>query len=339
MLSATPYKMYTLSDDADGEDHYRDFTSTIAFLAGRQPAEQITRWLSTMRRGIMTGTPDSVAGADAAREQAEDALRSVMSRTERLAATADRNGMLTTKELGSLTLTPADVRGWRALDDIAQELGVGSPFEFWRAGPYTHNMMDSWGYKLQEKLLDRLEHGDKSLVRKLRLHRQALLPWQSIHEYGEVDPANAKLRALIDDLAAHDAWRLVWVSPSLPYLQPAGVYASEGARRFTKKLIFSAWNVVPKTIASLVSYDMERRAVRSDPSAAAAPGEDVRERLAFDTVGVRMGFGTQCPEKPAQSVRHLSVCDARASGGPSADRAGSRRIAAAGTREVRGPRA
>ena len=302
VLSATPYKMYTLSDDVDGEDHCRDFTSTIAFLAGRQPAQQITRWLSTMRRGIMTGTPDSVAGADAAREQAEDALRSVMSRTERLAATADRNGMLTTKELGSLTLTPADVRGWRALDDIAQELGVGSPFEFWRAGPYTHNMMDSWGYKLQEKLLDRLEHGDKSLVRKLRLHRQALLPWQSIHEYGEVDPANAKLRALIDDLAAHDAWRLVWVSPSLPYLQPAGVYASEGARRFTKKLIFSAWNVVPKTIASLVSYDMERRAVRSDPSAAA------REKTyGSGSPSTPLAFGWDSERDAPRNLPNLSV--------------------------------
>src|SRR5699024_1542709 len=45
VLSATPYKMYTLADDADGDDHYRDFTNTIAFLAGREPAQQVTRWL------------------------------------------------------------------------------------------------------------------------------------------------------------------------------------------------------------------------------------------------------------------------------------------------------
>ena len=302
VLSATPYKMYTLADDADGEDHYRDFTGTIAFLAGRQPAEQITRWLSTMRRGIMTGTPDSIAGADAAREQAEDALRSVMSRTERLAATADRNGMLTTKELGTLRLDSSDVRGWRALDDIAQELGAASPFEFWRAGPYTHNMMDSWGYKLQEKLLDRLERGDRSLVQKLRLHREALLPWPTIQEYGEVDPANAKLRALIDDLASHDAWRLVWISPSLPYLEPAGVYASDGARRFTKKLIFSAWNVVPKTIASLVSYDMERRAVRSAPSAAA------RERTyGSGSPSTPLAFGWDSERDAPRNLPNLSV--------------------------------
>ncbi len=35
LLSATPFKMYTLPDEPEGDDHYRDFTQTIGFLAGQ----------------------------------------------------------------------------------------------------------------------------------------------------------------------------------------------------------------------------------------------------------------------------------------------------------------
>ena len=31
-LSATPYKMYTVADEAGGDDHYRDFVDTLKFL-------------------------------------------------------------------------------------------------------------------------------------------------------------------------------------------------------------------------------------------------------------------------------------------------------------------
>ena len=32
LLSATPYKMYTLPEEAEGEDHYQDFVQTVGFL-------------------------------------------------------------------------------------------------------------------------------------------------------------------------------------------------------------------------------------------------------------------------------------------------------------------
>jgi hypothetical protein len=32
LLSATPYKMYTLSHESDEEEHYRDFLETLRFL-------------------------------------------------------------------------------------------------------------------------------------------------------------------------------------------------------------------------------------------------------------------------------------------------------------------
>ncbi len=46
---------------------------------------------------------------------------------------------------------------------------------------------------------------------------------------------------------------------ALPQTTLRGTYNTAGARRFTKRLIFSGWTVVPKALACLVSYEAERR--------------------------------------------------------------------------------
>ncbi|AZL13425.1 helicase [Brevibacterium aurantiacum] len=302
VLSATPYKMYTLPDEADGDDHYRDFIDTVSFLAGREKAQEIARSLSLMRKGILLNSDDGVERAERARSDAEQALRSVMSRTERLAATADTDGMLEEKVFGDLVLTPSDVKGWRALDDISRAIGTGGAFEYWRSGPYTHNMMDTTGYKTQEKFLSKLEAEDEELLNTLRSHRDSLLPWTSIRHYKRVEPANPKLRALITDLTSSGAWKLAWISPSLPYFEPGGAYSGAEAQRFTKKLIFSAWNVVPKTIASLVSYEMERLAVASSPS-------ESQKGRAYDdrTASPPLRFGWDTERDLPRNLPNLSV--------------------------------
>jgi hypothetical protein len=213
-----------------------------------------------MRDGIIAGTPKQVAQAEQARATVENELTKVMSRTERLAATADRSGMLVHKPLTHFRLEVSDVHGWRALDDLAQELNIPGAFEYWRSGPYTVNLMDR-GYQLQERLQTAIHAEDPAITATLAKHQDALLQWSTIEHYRPVDPANAKLRALIGDIVESGAWRLAWISPSLPYVEPGGVYASQAAQDFTKRLIFSAWNVVPKTVAALVSYEVERQAI------------------------------------------------------------------------------
>jgi hypothetical protein len=45
----------------------------------------------------------------------------------------------------------------------------------------------------------------------------------------------------------------------MPYYSPAGVFVATTASAPTKRLIFSAWQVAPKAIAALLSYEAERR--------------------------------------------------------------------------------
>src|SRR5690625_1852704 len=57
------------------------------------------------------------------------------------------------------------------------------------------------------------------------------------------------------------AWRLAWLPPSMPYYELGEEYAA--AQGFTKRLIFSAWAIVPKAISVLVSYEAERRTMEA----------------------------------------------------------------------------
>ena len=67
------------------------------------------------------------------------------------------------------------------------------------------------------------------------------------------------MRGLVRDVLDRDAWKLAWIPPSLPYYELSGPYAEQ--RDFTKRLVFSAWNVVPKAISSVLSYEAERRLI------------------------------------------------------------------------------
>ena len=52
LLSATPYKMYTLSDESAEDDHYADFTDTVDFLLNGD-GTRFRSELADMRRALM----------------------------------------------------------------------------------------------------------------------------------------------------------------------------------------------------------------------------------------------------------------------------------------------
>lgn len=256
LLSATPYKMYTLPDEPDGDDHYRDFISTVSFLAGPDRATEVERQLAAIRVGITSGQDRE--GTKAAKDFVERELRRVMARTERLSSTADRDGMVVERQLSGATLATGDVQAWQTLDEVANHLRTNDPFEYWRSAPYALNLMDRNGYQVRKRFHDAIEASDDTLGDLLR-GSPGLLSWADVKAYEKVDPNNAKLRGLQTDLVESAAWKAVWLPPSLPYYQLSGVYADPKLQAFTKRLIFSAWNVVPKAIAVLLSYEAERR--------------------------------------------------------------------------------
>lgn len=260
LLSATPYKMYTLPDEPEGDNHYRDFVRTVKFLADDERAHVVERELRTMRESLFSGG-DQIDAIDA-KARVEKELRRVMCRTERLSSTQNRDGMLEPREMNGVRLAPQDLRSWQTFDEVARHIDRHDVFEYWRSTPYPLNLMDRNSYQVQTKLQEAAGRHDPTLATMLRQGR-GLMNWQDIHLYRHIDPGNAKLRGLIADVLDRGAWQLAWLPPSLPYYEMAGAYAEPQLASFTKRLIFSAWAVVPKAIAVMVSYEAERRAIEA----------------------------------------------------------------------------
>ena len=259
LLSATPYKMYTLQEE-EGEDHYRDFYHTVEFLLRNQPEalQELESAIGRYGRAIFHLGSTGRQELQEAKEAIERILRPVMVRTERLAASADRDGMLSESLVGQDQVHPADLTGFVLLDQIARAIDAGDQVEYWKSSAYPLNLME--GYKLKRKLDAALAEPEAhELSALLKRAQRSLLSWKAIQAYQAIDPGNARLRALWRDSLETGNWQLLWMPASLPYYEPSGPFRDIEATGCTKTLVFSAWKLVPKTIAMVLSYEAERQ--------------------------------------------------------------------------------
>ena len=272
LLSATPYKMYTMAHEIDGEDHYKDFLQTVSFLLGSE-AEigEFQEELRAYREAIYSADRQHLAQAKTA---VENRLRRVMCRTERLGVSADRNGMLIEVPTPAAPFDPKDVMAFRIIDSVASGIGALDSIELWKSGAYLLNFMED--YDLKRKLKTALAQNDAKVKTILQRAAEELFSSRAIENYEDIDLGNARLRALMKPSIESGAWQLLWMPPALPYYEPGGPYAQTGIADFTKALVFSSWQIVPKVIAMLGSYQVERRMVQSgDPD---VRYRDLRER-------------------------------------------------------------
>ncbi len=283
LLSATPYKMYTLDREED-DDHYQDFLETIRFLQNdAAETEALKTVVSDYRHEILRIGTNDWQRLRALKEDLQNRLRRVMVRTERLATSSDRDGMLTEVISSSTRLEPQDLESYLALEDIAELLQQGNTMEYWKSAPYLLNFMKSYQLKQAVKDVVDGELDDPEIYRQLAdiltKHSKFLLSWPAaISQYNEVDPGNARLRSLMDDTVGKGAWRLLWLPPSLPYYQLAFPFDDPNLAGFTKRLVFSSWQVVPKAISILLSYETERRMFRSFDSQAINDADARKQR-------------------------------------------------------------
>ncbi|MFV2045409.1 MAG: hypothetical protein ACC700_19530, partial [Anaerolineales bacterium] len=259
MLSATPYKMYSLAWERE-DDHHEDFFRTARFLMHGNPDG-----LAELK-GAVRAYRDAylqIGGGqrlESAKARMENVLRHIMVRTERLAASLDRNGMLMEAHVGEDAMNPRDFLAFRHFDRISRHIGSGDQIEFWKSTSYPLNLME--GYQVKAHLRSALEEQKRtSLDRLLNEAEEHLLHWKDIQAYREVDPENARLRALFEQSLDTGNWKLLWMPPSLPYYRSGRPFKDVRPEGQTKSLIFSAWRVVPKAIAVLASYEAERRAL------------------------------------------------------------------------------
>ena len=270
--------MYTLARETADDDHYRDFLETIKFLVN-DPTQHagFEQLLADFRAGLLRLGQGQDGELPRLKRALEASLRKVIARTERLAVSADRDGMLAQIPSPTMELRPRDLHGYLAMQRVARELQQPDTIEYWKSAPYLLNFMDE--YKLKKAFHERIRRPSPELAGALAGSSAGLLPLREIKRYSELDGANPRLRWLLRDAIDSGGWRLVWVPPSLPYTQLEGPFGDDGVHRFTKKLIFSAWRVAPRATASLLSYEVERRTMQAlDPEIRNRPADRKRMR-------------------------------------------------------------
>jgi hypothetical protein len=255
LLSATPYRMLTLSgDEPDDGEHYRDFLETLSFLYGRTNGPQIAATLEgEMRqfRSFLHALPEAKPAAINARRKVEQHLRKIMARTERVASTIDRDSMVGQPSM-AITIQPTDLRQAAVVSDVARALDAPEITEYWKSAPYLLNFMRD--YTLKRLLKDNLDRPAPNLREALIRARPAMLDHDRLDTYEPLEPANGRMRGVMDDLFGDGLDQHLWIPPSLSYYGP-----DRQGPPLTKALIFSSWSMVPDAIAAILSYEAERR--------------------------------------------------------------------------------
>ena len=278
LLSATPYRMYTLRHESAEDDHYRDFLRTVEFLDPQLKETGDLRRLLESYRQAMYRIQSGLEPLEQIKGEIEARLRRVMSRTERVRASTEADGMLLEVPCAGLELTAEDVGDYLALQKIGREVRQPQVLDYWKSAPYLLSFMDD--YKLKTEVVAGLgSPSEKVLAKLLTGGGRLFLAWEAVGSYARIDPANARLRSVLSWLHDTEAWKLLWLPPALPYYAESGPWKAARRQQLSKRLIFSTWQVVPKAVASMLSYEVEHCIFpRFDVSIRNTPEERRRRR-------------------------------------------------------------
>lgn len=257
LLSATPYKNFTLDGEAD-DQHYEDFFRTVNFLyKGSDAVNELKTDLQQFRRALYS-LPEVDRQTLLNRKLSIEAnLRQVMCRTERVRLSKNLDAMQIEHALKA-PLAPKDLVHMALVDQVGRAVSASNLVEYWKSGPYLLNFLKD--YELRRNL-EQHHNLSNDVINTLKTSRGCLLTDKIFERYRPLDPGNFRLRLLCQHFLENGLWRLLWLPPSLPYTKPEGVYAKLGST--TKVLIFSNWQFVPNAIAVICSYEAERLMVNS----------------------------------------------------------------------------
>ena len=261
LLSATPYKMYTVSHEVD-DDHYRDFLNTVEFLQGPTGSvEPLEESLRQFRSELPRVAGEGGFGAEATnrlsghRNRIQKELSRVMSRTERRSAGVVGDPMLAAMDL-PVELDSDDVEAYLSARDIAAAAGAPGVMEYWKSTPYLLSFMEQ--YRLADRVQRAVLSEPQGEVAQIIENGVGLqLPRQFTAHRLEVNGGNGRMRAVLGDLRESGLQSLLWLPPLLAGHELGPDFVR--ARAATKRLVFSSWTMVPRAISVLASYDAERR--------------------------------------------------------------------------------
>lgn len=262
LLSATPYKMYTLYQE--DEIHYDDFFRTVQFLLtnkddlknSNRDIMSLKTQLEEYKNLLYQMNENNLDDLFKCKKKIEKILMKVMCRTERNSGISKQDNMIE-EYTEKIEIECKEILNFINIDRIAQVIGHRNCMEYWKSSPYLLNFMDD-DYKLKKECVKGIDDASLKVKNALVSAKKSFLPWGKISKYRKMPSDNHKLEILLKNSMKNEAWKLLWIPPSLPYYRSNSFF--DDLEDYTKSLIFSSWKVVPKAIASLCSYEAERNA-------------------------------------------------------------------------------
>lgn len=260
LLSATPYKMYSTPEEIDEtrlDEHYTEFLSVMNFLNEDPDAENhfLTVWrdYSIRLKELTVGDTTILSAKDAA----EDAMYQTVCRTERISASENADIIDDSDVHIPVEVLEQDIRSYVQAQELLDEIGANFhvPVDYIKSTPYLMSFMRDYQLKRDvEKYFK--AHPDE--IRKIKKDSFWLRRAQ-LDRYDRIPNNNARLERVMNNVLQRGVEKLLWMPPSRPYYELEGVY--KNTEFSSKTLIFSAWEMVPRMLASLISYEAERRTV------------------------------------------------------------------------------
>ena len=261
LLSATPYKLYSTMEEieeADAPDeYYKEFFQVMEFLLNNK--EKMNHF-SEVWSDYSVALREVIQGDTAVlylKKRAEDEMYGLMCRTERISVMDSGDYIDDSSVKNALSISEGDIHTYldmgRMLRDIGEERSL--LVDYAKSTPYLMSFMNH--YKVKERVERIIKHNPEEVSKTRGNYLWINRNW--LGNYGELPSNNARLEELKRQIFNNRSELYLWVPPSKPYYRLEGVYKE--SKGFSKILVFSSWEMVPKMIGSMISYEEERRTV------------------------------------------------------------------------------
>ena len=263
LLSATPYKMYSTLEEIDEslvDEHFLEFFNVMKFLNGTEERHEefksIWEDYSRQLKEFSIGDISIIQ----AKKKAEEAIYGSVCRTERISTKESADIVDISNSDRWLEVEECDIKSYIKASELIDLIKAPYhvPIDYIKSCPYIMSFMKD--YKLKRDIVkyfykypDRIKEIDRDSRDILWLKRE------DINNFRPLKCNNARLEAVKKHVFSNKSELLLWVPPSKPYYAPSGVF--KDVENFSKTLIFSSWEMVPRMVSCMLSYEEERRTI------------------------------------------------------------------------------
>ena len=165
LLSATPYRMYTLHHESDEDDHYQDFLRTVEFLDPElEESGDLRGLLDDYRQAMYRIEVRNRAGGTDQGEDRDAAPAGHVADRAAAGCRRHRTGCCAKSHAPGVELTANDVQDFLALAKIGREVNQPRVLDYWKSAPYLLSFMDD--YQLKKRVVAGLDKSSEERPRE-----------------------------------------------------------------------------------------------------------------------------------------------------------------------------